>query len=360
MPKRHVLGITAKRFKGRAFGEQSSYLRGLIGIAQKAGMTAYVFTPDNVDHENERVRAWVRTRKGWTRKWQPLPTVIHDRMWGIRGSDKDRFDAALARLSRERGIPVFNPDFGDKFEVHERLSQNVSLHPHLPETLLLSDESVDDLLTRHNLLYVKPVRGRQGKGISRVRLARGRLEISQRSGARGVRRFTTPPHRLVSACARTAPPESYIAQQGLRLLSVRGGTVDVRVIVQRDGRGEWHVTAVGCRIGQKGGFVSNLHAGGTAAGLPLIARHLGGRQSSASLRSRIEELALETARTMEASFPTIGEIGLDLGLDVDGHLWILELNRQPGRALFARAKLRSAWSRSRVRVVRFARYLSTL
>ena len=45
-------------------------------------------------------------------------------------------------------------------------------------------------------------------------------------------------------------------------------------------------------------------------------------------------LALTTAEALGEVYPTLGEIGLDVGIDRDGRLWILEVNRQPGRSLW--------------------------
>lgn len=354
----HVLGIAAKRFNKRIFGEQTSYLRGLIRLARKRRIKAYVFGVGDIDFDRRRVKGWVWTNQGWRRLWQPMPTVVHDRMWGLSGQRLVEFTESLQRLQVE-GIPVFNPDFGDKYAVYQRLRADDRLVSHLPETSLLSVEATDELLATHRSVYIKPVRGRQGKGISRLERRRSAVLHTTRAGAKGHRRSTAVD--VETAVAMSAKPSlwnEYIVQQGLDLLRVGGGTVDVRAIVQRDGKGVWHVSAVGCRIGVRGGFVSNLHAGGKAAGLPVLAPHLPRSLSLRKLRADIEGLALSTARAMNDAFSTLGEIGLDLGLDRAGHLWILEVNRQPGRALFSRARLRRSWSRSRRRVVEFAHFLS--
>lgn len=361
MGKEHVLGITAKRSKGRTFGEQTTYLRGLIRLARARRMRAYVFTPRDVDEEAQRVRAWVWSKGHWHRRWQPLPTVIHDRMWGLRDHEKHRYDEELAHLRDELGIPVFNPDFGSKFDVHRLLVNHDDLRAHLPETHLASPEALRRLCDLHGTVYIKPIRGRQGKGICRLQRTKGGFRVTRRTGTSGSTSLFVPTvDKALSTCIKRGQTEEFIAQQGLDLLRVQGGTVDVRVIVQRDGKGTWHASAIGCRIGRRGGFVSNLHAGGRAASLSSLRRHLPRSARIRTLRRTIQELSVTTARTMEEVFPTLGEIGLDLGVDRSGSLWILEVNRQPGRSLFARAGLRKSWSRSRLRVVQFAKYLSAL
>lgn len=359
MAKVHVLGIAAKRFKGRAFGEQNSYLRGLIRIARRMRMRAYVFSPLDVDPDRRRVRAWVWTRQGWRKAWQPLPTVVHDRMWGLEPQARERYEQALALLRDEMGIPVFNPDFGSKYDVHQTLSARDELKAHIPETHPFAPEALVELSMRYPSLYIKPARGRQGKGIYRL-VRRGQsLFVTYRAGKVGAHTKRLPSYEAALAVlSRAAETDSYIVQQGLNLVRLRGGTVDIRAIVQRDGSGAWRVSAVGCRVGPPGGFVSNLHAGGRAVGLPVLLRRLPKAAKPGTLRRRIEALALATAQALGDVHPTLGEIGLDVGIDQEGRLWILEVNRQPGRSLFARARLRKAWMLTRRRVVLYALFLS--
>jgi len=207
-------------------------------------------------------------------------------------------------------------------------------------------------------VYVKPARGRQGKGISVCR--RRERGWSWRRADQGPSRARVLPtaQAVVDACRRGRPGERFLAQQGLDLVKLSGGTVDIRVIVQRDRRGEWGVSAIGVRKGRRGGLVSNLHAGGRALSFFRLARGTRLKRPPSRIRRDIKVLALDTAAAMSRVYPTLGELGIDIGLDVHGKLWILEINRQPGRALFSRARLRGAWRRSRRRVVDFAKYLA--
>ena len=41
--------------------------------------------------------------------------------------------------------------------------------------------------------------------------------------------------------------------------------------------------------------------------------------------------ALEAARTLENSIDRLGEMGVDIGVDRDGHIWFIEANLKPGR-----------------------------
>jgi len=354
---RTVFAIAARRFDKRIFGEQTSYLRGLVSIARRHGMGAYVFSPLDVDWERKRVKAYVPKGRGWKTVRRPLPDVVHDRVWGLTPEKAKASQAALRRLEAEFGIPVFNPDFGDKLEVHALLAQDPDLARHLPETLPLSAEAVEKLAGSHRTLFIKPVRGRQGKGITKAERTAAGWKAAKQTDSGVAKGAAKDAEALVAFAARGRDPGEFLVQQGLELARAGRSAVDIRAIVQRDGRGRWRVSAIGARVGRRGGFVSNLHAGGKAVSIESLARRLSGRVKAKQLSSSARALALKVAEKMGGAHPLLGELGLDLGLDKNGKLWILEVNRQPGRALFSRARLLRSWRTSRVRVVQYARYL---
>jgi hypothetical protein len=43
---------------------------------------------------------------------------------------------------------------------------------------------------------------------------------------------------------------------------------------------------------------------------------------------------LEATETFSAAFPRWTEVGLDIGIDEDGQLWIYEINIKPGMLVF--------------------------
>ena len=356
---RTVFAIAARRFHKRLFGEQTSYLRGLIRIARRHHMDGYVFSPLDIDWERRRVKAYVPTNGGWKVVQRGFPHVVHDRLWGLGKEKAEKCRLALGRLESEYGVAVFNPDFGDKLEVHALLAQDPKLALHLPETLPLSADAIERIAEAHRALYIKPVRGRQGKGIVKAERSESSWKAARRSeSGAAVKRSLKDAAQLVAFAVDGQPPDEYLVQQDLDLMRRGRSAVDIRAIVQRDIEGRWRVSAIGARVGRPGGFVSNLHAGGTAMTLQRLVRGLPRAPKAKTLAAMVRVLALKCAAQMSSAHPTLGELGLDLGLDRTGKLWIIEVNRQPGRALFSRARLTKSWRTSRIRVVQYAWYLS--
>src|SRR5690606_40948847 len=78
-----ILAISARTFRSQLFGEQTSYLRGILRIARKKGMRGYVFSPGDIDWTRLQVKGWTPAGSRWRRSWFPLPDVVYERAWGL-------------------------------------------------------------------------------------------------------------------------------------------------------------------------------------------------------------------------------------------------------------------------------------
>lgn len=102
---------------------------------------------------------------------------------------------------------------------------------YVPETRLLTAESLRSMLRRYGMVYVKPVSGSGGKGVMRVEQNGAsrfsyQVEKTKRTfaGYDGL-------YRSLSMHKRKRP---YLVQKGIRLLTLGGRRFDVRVMVQRN------------------------------------------------------------------------------------------------------------------------------
>lgn len=137
----------------------------------------------------------------------------------------------------------------------------------------------------------------------------------------------------------------------------------MRVLVQRDGSGNWQITGTGARIGRPGSIVSNLYGGGEAWPLePVLMESLAMTDAQAvALRRRIEHIALRVAHEIDVACRRtgyVGELGIDIAIDRSGQLWFFEANSRTGRNLFRQAGLYDASRLADQRPLEFALHLS--
>ena len=327
--------------------------------AERHGARLVLFDPKNISGRDGTMAARECLRAHGRREWRQvecrLPDVIYENVFVhlvMRG-----YVRPLRELARARGIPLFNPLMPCK----ATLSEWVRAHPEtglrVPVTARVVDvATIDRMLDRFGVVYVKPVGGYGGRGVLRVRCDRSdrrsvwvdcdrcfergafRRQLSRAEFGRFVRRLL----------ARTA----YIVQEQIPLLHVDGGKVDFRTVVMRDRSGAWKLIGIVPKVAAKGGVVTNLVAGGRRMRLAQLREALGADGVSLPVGD-LERCSLLTAQALTRTYPALGVIGYDLGVDAKGNVWYIELNPKPSRSL-----LNGDMSRASARLcAEFALYL---
>lgn len=58
--------------------------------------------------------------------------------------------------------------------------------------------------------------------------------------------------------------------------------------------------------------------------------------------ANMKKVAIDLALAIERNYPhLLGELGFDLGIDQDEHVWMFEANAKPGRSIFKHPSLRT-------------------
>ncbi|HEX6988094.1 MAG TPA: YheC/YheD family protein, partial [Bacillota bacterium] len=155
-----------------------------------------------------------------------------------------------------------------------------------------------------------------------------------------------------------------LLQPELQLRDRRGRPFDLRVLVQRDGRGRLAVTGSAVRVGRAGSWVANLHRGGTALTPEAAQDRLPGLAEAAaelpggSLAVAAHAAALRVTAAIERRWGRFAELGIDLGFDLGRRrLFFLEANTRPGRLIFRKSGDHEARLVSIRRPLEYARFL---
>ncbi|MFO7311300.1 MAG: YheC/YheD family protein, partial [Bacillota bacterium] len=315
-----VVGILAAQY-------HNTY-RLFVGMARRRGVLAYLFAPADVVWDERVVLGRSLHRGGWVRRPFPFPQVVFDRSIGI--GPPETIAGFLEQL-RAHGCTVFNGDLGDKWRMYQHLASYPQLRRHLPETVLLESwDTVRAMLSRWGVVYLKPAAGFMGLGVLRVAAAGPgvvRIASSANFGARVV-----PEAALAGQLGQWQAYGKWMVQQGLDLVRVGGRVCDVRVLALKDGRARWRVAGMTVRRARPGSVVSNLHRGGTVLPFQAFACRVPRRRGAAPLGVELRRLVKRILPAVDAIAPRAGDVGVDIGVDRDGRLWIIEVNTKPGRS----------------------------
>jgi len=354
-----VVGIMADSGSdsNRPFGGQSFFISQLIEFGTAIGQICFAFSTNSVNFSRKFIRGYTYGKGGWKRGIFPIPDVVYPREAGYSMPKLQ-----IRRKMQSLGCKFINPPLIGKWEIHKILSHHPTLNSYIPETsLVTSFHQVDRLLKKYDAVYLKPTTGSMGRDIIRVLKrtnsnlydyqyqANSRPRIGTSNGLMGLR------HSLGKFMGK----RSYIVQRRIDLLRVDGNIVDVRILVQKDHTGQWLITGKACRIGRRGSITTNISSGGSASKVEkVLARNFSDPIQRERILTDINYLALEVAQALEVNPSSMGELGIDIGIDQSGKLWFIEANLRPARQVFILIGEPATRIRSVQRPLLYARYLA--
>ncbi len=332
---------------GSTFERLSLYAK----AAEELGVDVVFFETAGVRMKRRQVVGYVPTGDGQLeRRLLPMPMVVHK-----RGLFKRREDLKVLNQMKRQRVYIFNPEIRwDKYRIHQLLVKEPNLRRYLPESVLPRSANLQWFrrqLTDGAEVFVKPRRGSLGLGIARVRrVGPGRYRFESRK----IRKETTlkGAWNMVRRGRNTN-----LLQKGIQLFEDEGRRVDLRVPVQKDGNDRWHIAGIAAKRAERLSFLTNLARGGSVHdGRDILARNFGEDRVNGII-DEILRLATLVAQTMNAHSPQLVDLGLDIGVDTQGHPYLIEVNRRDLRVLLDRSGQQGAFATVYKNPIAYARYV---
>lgn len=201
--------------------------------------------------------------------------------------------------------------------------------------------------------------GSLGYGIVKLtrKLDKG-YEVSYHSNIGNTKRTFKTVAAAFSHIARTRKLGSYLIQRGINLCTYQNRPFDFRVHLHKNQDNVWVVSCMAAKVAGTGSVTTHVRTGGTVIPGEELLQYLFGQQKELVSR-RIREAAFRLATAIEeANQAPLGELGLDMGIDTHGQVWMFEANSKPGRSIFKHSRLKEADNFSRTLIVDYSRYLA--
>jgi hypothetical protein len=241
---------------------------------------------------------------------------------------------------------------GSKWKKTKALMQYENVSPYIPETMPMTSQSLYSMLNRYNMVYIKPSSGTHGGGVMRIFNKRGFSPYILQYGTQ-TSRFAAYNELYKNVRERTQG-RFYLVQKGIRLLTWKRRSFDLRVMVQRTPDNSWETTGIIGRAGHPQKIVTNYHNGGMLVPVESLLEPHTNPDESRKLQEQLNILGVRVASRLERHFPGIRNIGLDIGLDGKLKPWILEVNTMPDPYIFRRLKDKSIF-RKMMRYIKLSR-----
>lgn len=324
---------------GPNFRSIHSFCEELHFTSNIGGGFFYVFHIKNFS--SEEIEGYYYDNETWKKGTFLPPSLIYNRIHSRNIEASSFFKKKVHEIALQQ-IPLFNERFLSKWEVHQLLFAEEHLHPFLPDTRLFSFEALHNFLEKYDSVFIKPINGSQGRNIFRVTKEGNDIIVQSSSASEQDKRKTFVDVEAFLTWFEKRKQTIFIIQRAIPLATFEGRQLDFRVLCHKNYQDSWKVTSIVARVSSKSQFVSNLAQGGEMMRpvLPLTA--LFDYKTARSHVTFMKELSLEVANVIsQAADGMVGELGIDIGVDVNGRLFIIEVNSKPSKnAEEQKAKIR--------------------
>ncbi|WP_010494025.1 YheC/YheD family protein [Paenibacillus elgii] len=354
--KKLNIGILAHR-QGNIF-LNSRFLSDLVTEGRKLGANVYVFSHKDVQEESRTIHGFTPSGGRWTGATCPWPDVVIDFCRKLYKPFRDM-------RSRKDLFVYANHKFTYKWKAMELFAESDKLERWIPKTSLYSPQALEQMIENYDLVYVKPGNGTGGHSVLSIKKTAGgyRLQGRKRSGRIVVTPVMTK-QRVIRWTNRWVRTEkirsgSFMVQQGLDLQLIPRRQADVRLLIQKNEIGNWEVTGKVLRVGAKNSPTTNLIYGdGKVLGFQTFIKSRFGLDKAKEIELECEELAHRLMEVVEERFGSMVEFGLDVGVDVNGRVWLIEANPKPGHTAFIKSKEMATYRKSIRRPIQYAMHLA--
>lgn len=306
--------LTASRLKSaRSYLHEYAALHGAV----------VVFALDQVDTANGLIAGYCYDPRSDSFRAGvfPYPAAIY-RKAGMSDKWKAHFFSVI-------GPNVFNSHYIGKWKMYEWLSADTEIAAHIPETVRYrSPGGCLDLLRTYGSLYLKPVSGLRGRGILRATFEGGRYLFQGRETGKNNAVTFDRPEQAADFLRKKLGRGRYLIQRAIPLLEADGSVIDFRCIMQKDQSARWVCQAIIGRCGVAGSVVSNISSGGRAFAIDQLGEILHIGIDTAAVKKRIETLAIKVCSALDSGGAVWGTLGIDIGVDTDGAVWLIEVNNR--------------------------------
>ncbi|KPN13120.1 spore coat associated protein [Bacillus australimaris] len=354
-----LIGIFTAGFKQgtQPLRKRSDFFIKLLHSFNRHAGFAYLFGTHSIDWEKGIVEGLFYQQQSWVKKQMPLPSVIYDRLPNRKAAQSAFIQETKRKLTQDYDIPWFNPYFFNKWEIHEQLLADEKTCPFLPHSEKLDPvdalRKIETLLHLHHVIYLKPINGSHGDGIYQLKKEDHGVTVSSNLGwaipYRSIEHF-------VQGLRKDYAIHDFIAQQGIELLQIDNQPTDFRVHTNKNKRGHWTVTAVAAKVsGGQTITTHQLHGGAVKTLYDVFPEE----KERLQILQQLSHTAITLSQVIDEKMAGhIGEIGLDLGIDLTGAIWMFEANSRPGREIFQHASLKNSEWLIGKRITEYASYLS--
>lgn len=296
-------------------------------VAKYEDVNFFYFAPSDIDFESMLIRGYIYQDKQWVPKIVEYPDVIYDRL-RLRGVNQ--YNVIYEEFEE---IPITNEFHGNsisKLEVYDKLSSVEELNPYLiPYQKVTRVKDISHFIDQFTSIIVKPEVGSFAKGVHYVE----KLAFDKYFVVDGPSEQTMTEFEFLNYFRTLIKKGELIVQKYIETRTKAGNPFDIRSHMMKGQDKVWDFTRIYPRIGINHATISGTFSGGYVSDLVGFLKVNFGIDEQNKLVNNIGEISRLIVTEFEALYPDyrISELALDLAIDLNGNIYLIEINvNKPG------------------------------
>jgi len=291
-------------------------------VAKAYGMELIYMRPKDINIEEKKVYGKVLVNNKWVDKKTDIPPFIDAAPYCFMRKNKEKMDflRKTTFLSDNRRNVVTKEMLQNTLSKDEQFSYLM-----IPTHKIKNFKDMNSYLHDYQKIVLKPGKGLRGKGIYIIEKKDNDLFTI----GFNKEKWDADVNALEEFFYNTVSGKNYILQKYVTSRTPQGDPFDCRVHVEKDGTGKWAVAKIYVRIGIGQSVISNVNQGGGISDpKEFLKANFNGQQEE--IYQNLLKLGTQIPKKMEQLRGThIMSLGLDIGIDTNGKLYLFEVNDGP-------------------------------
>jgi YheC/D like ATP-grasp len=288
--------------------------------AKMKGIPFCYFTYSGVNTKDKKINGWMYEEGKWKKKKLNYPGIV------INLSNPKTKKQSIVTKELKGHCIFTSHSVGNKMKVYNKLKSKKKYSSYLIPSMPLSGfgEVAASFLSNQKLV-IKPFSGNKGKNVYFLERKDNSYIVTEGNSSQ-----TYSQNELEVWIHQLLLENRYLIQPFILCRTRIGLTYDMRIHVQKNGKGEWEINLIYPRISGTGKLVSNVSSGGyRGEWIPFLKEEFG--EEWETVRRKLESFATAFPKHFETLYPhSFDELGIDVGIDENLKMWLFEVNWRPG------------------------------
>ncbi|WP_163969625.1 YheC/YheD family protein [Oceanobacillus halotolerans] len=285
------------------------------------GIELIYIRPPDVNMNTKKVEGKMLINNKWINVHRELPPFIDITQYCFKRKYKEIINYLRKNtiLSYDKGNTLNK----EKLQ-QELLKDDECSHFVIPTLKVHKFSDIEKFINKHKVIVMKPIRGERGRGIFILKKHNKNYMLGHQKEEK-----VYSSEEFKDFYDDHIKNKRYIIQKYISSRTIQGDPFDCRIHIQKGQQGKWIVVKKFIRIGIGQQVISNVNQGGGISEVkPFLKANFGEKWQD--IAKKLDDLALILPNKIEEiKKAPIMTIGLDIGIDSTGKVYLFESNGEP-------------------------------